>query len=176
LVCFIREHLFIVGGRHAVQIDESLFGGRRKYNRGDHHRHVKSWVFGIVEETTNRCVLWPVNRRNRKTLTNIISDHVVPHSTVKSDEWAAYKELRRRGFKHLTVNHSISFVGEDGTHTQLVESLWSQVKSSLKLKRGTSKAHLPGYLDLYTFCCDAKSQNRSPIDMVINLIQVGHCY
>jgi IS1 family transposase len=173
---YYLENPLVLGGDKAVQIDESLFGGRRKYNRGNHQRHIKSWVFGIVEECTNRCVLWPVKNRKRKTLTNVVTDHVQVQSVIKSDEWPAYKRLGKRGFKHLTVNHSVSFVSQDGIHTQLIESVWSQVKSSLKLKRGTSKKHLAGYLDLYSFLCDAKFQNRSPIDLFIQLVQADHCY
>lgn len=181
---FIRESIsayylekpLVLGGVNAAQIDESMFGGRRKYNRGDHQKHYKSWVFGIVEEGTRRCMLWRVNRRNRKTLFKIIYDHVENGSTIKSDEWAAYKGLDRRGFKHCTVNHSISFVSEEGIHTQLIESVWSEVKSSLKLKRGTSRGHLAGYLDLYSFRCDAKYQKKDPIDFFMELIQIGKLY
>ena len=130
----------------------------------------------MVEETTKRCVLWRVNKRNEKTLSNIIINHISSNSTIKSDQWTAYRGLGKRGFRHLTVNHSVSFVAEDGTHTQLIESLWSQVKAGLKLKRGTSARHLSGYLDLYSFICDAKYQNRSPIDYFITLIQAENCY
>jgi hypothetical protein len=182
--CYVRETIsnyylknpLVLGGLQPVQVDESLFGGRRKYNRGNHYKHIKSWVFGIVEEVSNRCVLWPVKNRSRRTLTNLISDHVQQNSTIKSDEWAAYKRLGKKGFTHLTVNHSVSFVSQEGTHTQLIESVWSQVKSTLKLKRGTSKAHLSGYLDLYSFLCDAKYKKKTPIDFFIELIQADYCY
>src|SRR5271156_4236966 len=165
---FLREtisHYYLIspqllGSPHAVQIDESLFGGKRKYHRGSHHRHINSWVFGIVEENTNRCVLWRVKHRNKDTLTQIISENVRPNSTIKSDEWGAYNSLGKDGYQHLTVNHSLSFVSKSGIHTQLMESVWSQVKSGLKVKRGTSKNHLAGYLDLYSFLCDAKYQKE----------------
>ena len=47
---FLREtisHYYLInpqilGCSFAVQIDESLFGGRRKYHRGNHQRHIKS--------------------------------------------------------------------------------------------------------------------------------------
>lgn len=181
---FVREtisHYYIenpqmLGGDQAVQIDESLFGGRMKYYRGDHSKHVKSWVFGIVEEDTKRCVFWCVDNRNRETLTNIISEHVLPRSTIKSNQWASYNGLNEEGFTHLTVNHSLEFVSQEGIHTQLIESTWSQLKSILKIKRGISKSHLPGYLDFYSFICDAKHQNKSIIVFFIELIQADNCY
>jgi hypothetical protein len=181
---FIREtisHYYIVnpqqlGGVHAVQIDESMFGGRRKYNLGNHQVHAQGWVFGIVEEVTNRNVLWMVEDRKRQTLFQIIEAHVIKGSTIKSDEWASYRTINELGYNHLLVNHSLNFVRKDGTHTQLIESLWSNVKSVLKLKRGTSKELLPGYLDLYSFICDARYRLVSPIDYFFDLIQVGKFY
>lgn len=173
---FYLKNPLVLGNSHPVQIDESLFGGKRKYNRGDHHVHTKSWVFGMIEEETNRCVFWPVNRRNKDTLSSIIFQHIYAGSVVKSDEWGAYTSLGEDGYIHLTVNHSISFVSENGVHTQLIESAWSQIKSALKLKRGTTKEHLSGYLDLYSFLCEAKHHKTSPIDAFIALIQAGNFY
>ena len=182
--CFIREsisHYFlensiILGTLNPVQIDESMFGGKCKYHRGSHHKHMKSWVFGIVEEATNRNVMWTVNSRNADTLTSIISDHVVPGATIKSDEWGAYTGLTEEGFNHLTVNHSINYVNENEIHTQLIESVWSQIKSSLKNKRGTTKGNLQGYLDFYSFNCEANFEDMTPTDKFLEIIQVGKFY
>lgn len=181
---FIRESIsnyFLknpqrLGTNHPVQIDESLFGGRCKYHRGDHHIHKKSWVFGMVEEETRLCVYWAVDDRKRNTLTNIIKDHIVPGAIVKSDEWSAYASLGQEGYQHLTVNHSLNFVSVEGIHTQLIESTWAQIKSILKIKRGTSSTHLSGYLDLYSFFCMAKHRKTTPFDAFINIIKVGNCY
>lgn len=183
---YIREavsHYFLVNpvvlgrGEHSVQIDESLFGGRRKYNRGDHHKHFKSWVFGMIEEGTGRNVLWMVKRRDKRTLHNLVQQHIANGATIKSDKWAAYGGLGRKGFRHLTVNHSISFVSEEGIHTQLIESCWSQVKASLKLKRGTRKDDLAGYLDLYSFAIEARNNGKSALQFFLSeVIQAGHFY
>ena len=78
-----------------------------------------------------------VDDRTKATLLPIIAQHIYPGATVKSDEWSSYWSLEAMGFQHLTVNHKLAFVTCSGIHTQLVESLWSQVKSILKVKRGT---------------------------------------
>jgi hypothetical protein len=57
---YYLQNPLVLGGEHALQIDKSLFGGRRKYNRGNHQKHTKSWVFGIVKEDTKHCMLWSV--------------------------------------------------------------------------------------------------------------------
>jgi hypothetical protein len=173
---YFLEHPIVFDLSHPVQIDESLFGGRRKFNRGDHQKHKKGWVFGMVQERTNRCVFWMVKRRDRKTLVSIIEDHVTKGATVKSDEWGAYKCLGRKNYNHLTVNHSLNFVCENGVHTQLIESCWSQLKSLLSAKRGTRKDDLPGYLDLYSFKCEASYEKKSSLDKFVELIQADRCY
>jgi hypothetical protein len=173
---YFLKNPVILGGKHAVQIDESLFGGRRKYHRKNHNIHEQSWVFGMVEETTNLNVFWLVEDRKRDTLMESIRSHIRAGSIIKSDEWTSYASLPEEGFRHLTVNHSMQFVSADGIHTQLIESLWSQVKSVLKAKRGTQVQHLPGCLDFYSFTCLARHKSEATLDHFLNLIQVGHCY
>ena len=180
--CYIREsisHYFletplILGQNHPVQIDESLFGGKMKYNVGNHCIHQKSWVFGLVEEVTNLCVFWKVDDRRKETLFNVIKDHVVTGSTIKSDQFSSYQTLNVEGYSHLQVNHSVNFVSEEGVHTQLIESHWGQLKEMLKIKRGTTADHLAGYLDLYSFRCMAKYQNVSILDAFFQIIQVNN--
>src|ERR1700677_4350780 len=64
---YFENPLILGGGRgdgdRKVQIDESLFGGKRKYHRGNHHIHKKSWVVGIIEEGSNRCVFLMIDCR-----------------------------------------------------------------------------------------------------------------
>jgi hypothetical protein len=173
---FLMKNPVLFDAAHPVQVDESLFGGKRKYHQGSHREHIKSWVFGIVQEGMGRNVLWMVKKQNAKTLMSIIEDHVAMGATIKSDEWNAYGLLGMHGYNHLTVNHSVHFVNERGIHTQLVESLWSQVKSSLCLKRGTRARHLPGYLDLYSFRCEALFEGRDVFEKFLGIIQIGNIY
>jgi hypothetical protein len=173
---FFIENPLVLGAQSAVQVDESLFGGKCKYHRGDHHQYQKSWVFGIVEEGTGLCVLWMVDNRKEKTLLNIIKDHVASGATVKSDLWGAYDCLGREGYDHLTVNHSLCFVSKQGVHTQMIESVWSQVKAVLKIRRGTTGGHLAGYIDFYAFICLSRFRRLTRLDAFFELIQVGHCH
>lgn len=182
---FVREsisHYFLeeplkLGREHPVQIDESLFGGRCKYHRGDHATHTQSWVFGMVEEVTGLNVLWTVDDRRRKTLFSIIKDHIHDGAIIKSDEWAAYKSLDEHGYQHLAVNHSLGFISAEGVHTQLIEGLWSQVKSILKIRRGTQASYLPGYLDLYSFRSLAKHSSKTPFRLFLDaVIRINKVY
>jgi len=119
----------IGGPNKTVEIDESMFG-RRKYNRG--HPVKGQWVFGGVERESGRTFLVPVPNRTADTLMTIIDAWIEPGTTVISDCWAAYRDLAARGYTHRTVNHTISFVNEEGDHTNTIESKWGHVKAYLK--------------------------------------------
>jgi transposase-like protein len=119
----------IGGSNKTVEIDESTFG-RRKYNRG--HPVTGQWVFGGVKRESGRTFLVPVPDRTADTLMIVTEAWIEPGTTVISDCWSAYRDLDPQGYTHRTVNHTISFVNEDGDHTNTIQSMWRHVKAYLK--------------------------------------------
>ena len=119
----------VIGGEDViVELDESKFG-KRKYNRG--HPVGGSWVFGGIERTPERRVfLSVVPDRSAETLLTLIERHVLPGSIVYSDMWAAHNGIEDQlALRHMTVNHSVSFVDPDtGVHTNTIEGLWNGIK------------------------------------------------
>ena len=74
-----------------VQIDESLFGRKRKHNVGNNTFVTKPiWVLGLTSTSSDRIILIPVPDRSRETLIPIIKRFVSPVSKIFSDGWAAY--------------------------------------------------------------------------------------
>ena len=96
-------------------MDESKFG-KRKYNRGKRVEGV--WVFGGIERDSNppKCFFETVEDRYAATLIPIIKRWILPGTTISSDCWKAYSSLQQEGHIHATINHSIQFVSETGTH------------------------------------------------------------
>ncbi len=161
------------GPGETVYIDETFLQGRRKYNRGRILRGnrvpparrnygnalVGPWCFGLAWRRPNGKVdvrIFPVARRDRRTLKAIILRVVKGGTTIISDEWRAYSNLAtwrpthlpNLPFHHLTVNHSQNFVDPiTGANTQLIETLWGSLKLKvLKQMRGTSPNMLHGHL------------------------------
>ena len=128
-----------------VEIDESKFGKKRKYNRGRRHRG--KWVIGLLSRTSGEFVLKAVDKRNRRTLIPIIIDHVKPRSTVYTDDWKAYGNLRYLGlgYRHRVVVHARHFVNRDAVdepvHTNTIEGRWSLVKERIKAMHGIDNRH-----------------------------------
>ena len=79
-----------------------------KYHIGD-HRGQKVWILGIVEGSSHRITLYPVNSRDEDTLIHIIEPHVAKGTMVYTDGWRVYQSLNDRGYRHFTVEQNNMF-------------------------------------------------------------------
>ena len=98
--------------------------------------------------------------RSAVTLLPIIQQHVLPGTTIASDEWRAYRNVPNitNVANHQTVNHSVNFVDPTtGTHTQNIESYWSRVKTKLKRMKGSS------YPLIWMSSCGEKDMEHQPL-------------
>ena len=64
---------------------------------------------GLVERTTNKLLLFPVDDRSAETLVPIIVRHVKKGTRIFTDGWSSYRTLNERGFDHFTVIHKDRF-------------------------------------------------------------------
>ena len=150
-VVILEEQSEPIGGPGCVvEIDESKFG-KRKFNRGKGVDGV--WVFGGIERDSHppRCFFVTVNDRSADTLIPIIKRWILPGTTIYSDCWRSYSTLVLEGYVHATVNHSVEFKSESGTHTNNIESRWNAVKRSLP-RFGTRKDFYNSYFAEYCIC------------------------
>ena len=81
----------------------------------------------------------------RETLQNEILSNVGFGSTLYTDGWLGYDNLKRAEFVHETVNHVNEYVRGE-VHTQGIENFWSCLKRTLG---GTYVAVEPFHLDRY---------------------------
>ena len=92
--------------------------------------------------------------RNGKTLADMVQECIGPGSTVMTDEHAAYKRLKERGYDHHTVNHGEGEYasGEcNEIHTNNCECRIGLLKWWMKKHRGVSKWHLEFYVKSFQF-------------------------
>ena len=130
-----------------VEIDESMFGHKRKYNRGRISRG--TWVFGMVERGSGRAL---ANRTRETLVAGLAQQFVGPGTTIISDEFSPYFNLNSLGYIHIMVNHSENFVDPFiGAHSNTIEGVWSQIKKKLKAMSATLKSKLPSYLDEFNW-------------------------
>ena len=145
---------------HTVQIDETVIA-RRKYNVG---RNVQQqWLFGAIDMINGSFILRNIDNRSRKELQSVIIDTIYEDTHVISDCWSSYMAIfsNRNDYTHSHVNHSRNFVNpETGANTQLIENLWSRLKSTLRRKFQRSRGHLQEYLDEFCFRAKVKKDGR----------------
>ena len=146
-----------------VEIDESLFS-RRKSNAG--RQLPPQWVFGGICRETKQCFLFTVPDRSAATLLPLIQSHILPGTTILSDEWRAYSSITNLGYEHHTVNHTCNFVNpEDGTHTQNIESCWRNAKIRNKRHFGTHRRMLDSYM--CEFMYRTRYRDRDLFDQIL---------
>ena len=158
----------IGGADDIVEIDESKWGRKRKYNRGRVCGE-KPWIFGMISRKSGKVILEQVPRRDKETLIPIIIRHVHPQSTIFHDDWAAYRELHVHGYNHDVVNHSENFVNPNtGAHTQTIEGFWQKAKNPFKNMHGQTNDKIPIYLDEVVFRWNNKGKDM--FKLMISLI------
>lgn len=95
------------------------------------------WIVGLVERSTDRLMLVPVNSRDSHTLHGIIAKFVKQGSTIYTDGWKGYLGLSDIGYTHLSVNHTETFKAEYidyqtgdviEVHTNTIEGAWKHAK------------------------------------------------
>jgi hypothetical protein len=133
------------GPGKVVHVDESKFG-KRKHNRG--RRIAGAWVIGGVEiGQGGKFFAEVVERRDRETIVDVLSRHILPGTILHTDCWRGYFNIDTKlDVTHSQVNHSLGFIDNDtGVHTQSIEARWAVLKRKITL-RGRVESILPGYL------------------------------
>jgi len=137
-----------------VEIDETYVGGRK------HHGSLigrpgpgnnKVTVFGMVERGGDLMTYVVPNAKNH-TLLPIIYKYVKQGSDVSTDEAPGYRNLRKMGYRHGSVNHGREQWVDGKTHTNTIEGFWSHFKCSMRgTHRSISRQHMQKYLGEFEF-------------------------
>ena len=69
--------------------------------------------------------------RTEATLVSHIQEWVEQGTTIVSDCWKGYVNLKKYGYEHKIVNHSVEFVSPEGYDTNKIEGHWRQMKVSV---------------------------------------------
>lgn len=141
-----------LGGRgHTVQVDESFFSGKRKYQRGRLVGAVDSpWILGLIDTTTKQVAMFILQDRRADTLIPLIERMVRRRTKVVTDCWRGYTRLAQSPmlYVHETVNHEENFVDPiTGANTQEIEGFWTHAKRKYKTARGFGADVRANYLD-----------------------------
>ena len=158
-----------------VEVDETYFGGRRKNMSKSKRKNLppgrgttgKVAVVGVKDRDTKHVAAKVVPNTARRTLQDVIRDHVEPGADVYTDDSTAYKDMP--GYTHGSVKHSVGEYVDGHVHTNGIESLWSML---MRAHKGTfhkiSPKHLQRYVDEF-----AGRQNIRELDTLDQMAVVS---
>ena len=121
----------------AVEMDETYYGGTRKGQFGRPMRgdKKKSPVIGIVERSTDKRVgrlkALATPDVTAERVLGIVHEHVLPKSTVFTDEYRIYDRVGGRVKEHKRINHTAKVYVVGDVHTNTIEGFWSLVKRGI---------------------------------------------
>lgn len=138
-----------------VEVDETYVGRFEEGARGrqTETKAIVAIAVEIVDEKQlGRVRMRPVPDVSAASLGPFVSDVVEPKATVLTDGWSGYTDLATLGYDHVVINQSAS---PNPAHVLLAgpHRVASLVKRCLlgTYQGGIAQAHLPYYLDEFTF-------------------------
>jgi transposase-like protein len=161
-----------------VEIDETFIGGaaankhsnKKPRSERGFVLHDKQPVLGIKERDGN-IIAKVVVDRNKETLLPIIHKTVEHASVIMTDEYNAYKDLRKN-YVHFKVNHSAKEYVRGMAHTNGIENFWSHLKRGLDgIYHWCSKEHLQSYVDEFTLRFNTRDYNtQGRFDLILSAV------
>lgn len=138
-----------------VEVDEAYIGGEDESGTCGRHKGKKSIVVVAVEskdDAMGRARLITVENVSAETLCGVVQSHVAPASTIHTDGWGSYAQLKTMGYHHKPdpVRGDKEKIKETLRHAHQVVGLLE--RWLLGTHQGAVRErHLQAYLDEFIF-------------------------
>ena len=140
-----------------VEIDEAYIGGLERNKHKDkklkkgHGSVGKEAVVAIKQREGKKVKALRVKSTDAQTLHWIVMKNVALGTTVYSDDHRSYLGLKKYGYKHEVVHHSVGEYVKGEAHTNGVESFWALLKRGYHgVYHKMSVKHLQKYIDEFS--------------------------
>jgi hypothetical protein len=102
-------------------------------------------------ERGGRVRLRVIASRRGEPLSSAVRTHVNPAAFMLTDDWPAYKPLRRE-YAWATINHSAGIYAEGDIHTNTIEGFFGNLKTGMRgAYKHVSDKLLQSYLDEFAW-------------------------
>ena len=89
--------------------------------------------------------------------------NVDPSALLITDDWPAYKPLRREFLAHRVINHSAGLYVDGAIHTNTIEGFFGNLKTGMRgAYKHVSPRYLQSYLDEYAYRYNQR-HSRTPM-------------
>lgn len=151
----------------AIEMDEMYYGGTCKGHSGRPMRgdKQKTPVIGIVERSSKRGIgrvkAMATPDVTSERVIGIVREHILPKSTVFTDEYTIYDRVGGRVKEHKRIRHGSKVYVMGDVHTNTIEGFWSLVKRGIGgVYHSVSQKYLQSYLDEYSFRYNRRDQGN----------------
>jgi transposase-like protein len=113
----------------------------------------KTTVVGMVERKGRVRAVVAADVKG-STLLGLVKEHVLPKSTVFTDDFASYDLMDRHinEYNHRRINHSEKIYVMGDVHTNTIEGFWSLIKTGIRgVYHSVGRHYLQTYLNEYSF-------------------------
>jgi transposase len=150
-----------------VEVDETSWGGKPRIpmtrSEAAQFREAKATVLGMVERD-GRVRARVIPSRRGPALSREVRANVDPTAIIFTDDWVAYKPLKREFLDHRVINHSAGLYVDGSTHTNTIEGFFGNLKTGMRgAYKKVSPAYLQSYVNEYTWRHNAQRQNGAPL-------------
>jgi transposase len=151
----------------SVEMDETYFGGRVHVGKRGARMKNKTRIAGIVERK-GKIVAKTATETGNHQLLRLAAEHILPNSTVYTDEYKAYdylegleKDGKHLGYKHRRIHHASKVYVMGDIHTNTVEGFWSLIKRGIGgVYHAVSQKYLQTYLNEYSYRYNRRDQGN----------------
>jgi transposase len=170
-------------GKH-IEIDETCIA-KQEHHRGKPKKGASQWVFGGIERAADGLMFaFRFENRTKKTLYPLIRKHILPDTTIISDDWPAYRKLGKQfgkpmGYKHYIICHKKMFartIKENGqdlrVHTNKSEGSWAHLKHKIKRLYGTTNDLLASYVAEAVFRQNCRAKKWNILERFFNQMEM----
>jgi transposase-like protein len=138
-----------------TEIDETSIGGKPRVpltrSEAAAFREAKPTVLGMVERG-GRIRFRVIPSRRGPALSREVRANVNPSSIIFTDDWQAYKPLRREYLDHRIINHSEGIYVRGDVYTNTIEGAFGNLKTGMRgAYKHVSPRYLQSYLDEYAW-------------------------
>lgn len=154
-----------------VEIDETSWGGRPRVKMTKAEaavwREAKPTVLGMVERD-GRVRARVIATRRGAPVSRAVRANVNPTAIIFTDDWPAYKPLKREYLDHRVINHSIGAYVDGSTHTNTIEGFFGNLKTGMRgAYKKVSPRYLQSYLNEYVWRYNARRNGGAMFEQLI---------
>jgi ISXO2-like transposase domain len=155
-----------------VEVDETSWGGKPRgpamtKSEAAMWRESRTTVLGMVERG-GRVRARVIASRRGAPLSRAITANVNPDSILFTDDWPAYKPLRRHYIDHKVINHSTGQYVLGDIHTNTIEGFFGNLKTGMRgVYKKISPLYLQSYLDEYSWRYNAKREPAALFEQLL---------